>query len=99
MSVECHLTVDPESYYNDCLYDLCSCETDIASCMCPMFAAYSKECVSSGVLVDWRAAIRECGQCQEVWSVPGSVVSAKECGQGQGMWSVPGSDVSVRECG
>ncbi|CAL4060988.1 unnamed protein product, partial [Meganyctiphanes norvegica] len=57
----CHLEVDPDIYYRDCLYDVCSCESKLESCLCPILAAYSKECTRKGILVDWRAEIRECG--------------------------------------
>nr|XP_045582100.1 uncharacterized protein LOC123745535 [Procambarus clarkii] len=57
----CHLEVDPDPYYRDCLYDMCSCETKMDGCLCPVLAAYSKECARKGVLVDWRAEVRQCG--------------------------------------
>lgn len=27
--VDCHWEVDPEPFYQDCLYDTCSCETKV----------------------------------------------------------------------
>ncbi|KAK3857259.1 hypothetical protein Pcinc_036476, partial [Petrolisthes cinctipes] len=57
----CHLEVDPEPYYRDCLYDMCSCETKLDGCLCPQLAAYSKECTRKGIIIDWRAEVRECG--------------------------------------
>ncbi|KAK8718898.1 hypothetical protein OTU49_014379, partial [Cherax quadricarinatus] len=57
----CHLEVDPDPFYRDCLYDMCSCETKLDGCLCPVLAAYSKECARKGVLIDWRAEVRECG--------------------------------------
>lgn len=61
-SPECHLEVDPEPYYRDCLYDMCSCETKLDGCLCPILAAYSKECARKGIIIDWRAEVRECGE-------------------------------------
>jgi hypothetical protein len=57
----CHWVVDPEPYYQDCLYDLCSCQMKVPQCLCPIFAAYAKECVHREVMIDWRNDIRECG--------------------------------------
>ncbi|KDR23192.1 Hemocytin, partial [Zootermopsis nevadensis] len=57
----CHWFVDPEPYYQDCLYDLCSCQLKISQCLCPIFAAYAKECAHKEILIDWRSDIRECG--------------------------------------
>lgn len=62
---DCHLVVDPTSYYDDCLYDLCSCSgTPLSQCFCPILAAYAKDCSHQGVPIEWRNSIRECGiQC------------------------------------
>ncbi|KAK7066927.1 Mucin-5B [Halocaridina rubra] len=57
----CHLEVDVEPYHRDCLYDMCSCEAKLDGCLCPILAAYSKECARKGIIVDWRAEVRECG--------------------------------------
>ncbi|XP_069683352.1 hemocytin isoform X2 [Periplaneta americana] len=57
----CHWLVDPEPYYQDCLYDLCACQFKVGQCLCPIFAAYAKECAHKGVHIDWRNDIRECG--------------------------------------
>uniref|UniRef100_A0A8D8ZF36 Hemocytin n=1 Tax=Cacopsylla melanoneura TaxID=428564 RepID=A0A8D8ZF36_9HEMI len=62
---DCHLVVDPTPFYEDCLYDLCSCQgTPLAQCFCPILAAYAKECSHHGTPLEWRSSIRECGvQC------------------------------------
>ncbi|PNF36643.1 hypothetical protein B7P43_G19101, partial [Cryptotermes secundus] len=57
----CHWLVDPEPYYQDCLYDLCSCQTKVSQCLCSIFAAYAKECTHKEIMIDWRNDIRECG--------------------------------------
>ncbi|KAJ9596531.1 hypothetical protein L9F63_012430, partial [Diploptera punctata] len=57
----CHWNVDPEPFYDDCLYDLCSCQLDIGQCLCPIFSAYAKECSHENILINWRNDIRECG--------------------------------------
>lgn len=53
--------VDPEPYYNDCMYDMCACQGDRAMCMCTIFAAYGNECGRQGKQVQWRDKIPECG--------------------------------------
>lgn len=62
LSAGCHWLVDPEPYYQDCLYDLCSCQTKVSQCLCPIFSAYAKECTHKGIMIDWRSDIRECGK-------------------------------------
>lgn len=43
---------------------MCSCESKITTCLCPIIAAYADECSRKGVKIDWRDTIRECGiQC------------------------------------
>lgn len=59
---ECHWYVDPEQYYEDCLYDMCACKDDIAMCMCPIMSAYSNECSQKGSIIHWRRSINECGK-------------------------------------
>ncbi|KAL0131073.1 hypothetical protein PUN28_002574 [Cardiocondyla obscurior] len=56
----CHWYVDPTEFYRDCVYDMCACDSDIKSCLCPMLAAYSKDCAALGVKLSWRTEIGEC---------------------------------------
>jgi len=58
--LECHWYVDPAEFHRDCMYDMCACETDIKSCLCPILAAYAKDCAALGVKLSWRAEIDEC---------------------------------------
>ncbi|XP_025836285.1 hemocytin [Agrilus planipennis] len=59
---DCHWYVDPEPFYQDCMYDVCACETkELSSCLCPMISAYAQECALKGIKVDWRNNVRECG--------------------------------------
>ena len=53
--------MDPEIYYKNCLYDMCSCETAPEDCLCPIMAAYAQECADLGIYIDWRTDIRICG--------------------------------------
>ncbi|CAG9836626.1 unnamed protein product [Diabrotica balteata] len=57
----CHWFVDPEQFYKDCLYDMCSCESPVSKCLCPIMASYASECSRQGIKVDWRSEVRECG--------------------------------------
>ncbi|XP_068082174.1 hemocytin [Anabrus simplex] len=57
----CNWLVDYEPYYQDCMFDLCSCQQKIGQCLCPIMAAYAKECARKGVNIDWRNTVRECG--------------------------------------
>lgn len=61
---DCHWYVDPESYYEDCLYDICAAASkgDITASMCTIFAAYANECSQQGSIIDWRQSIPECGK-------------------------------------
>lgn len=58
---DCHWSVDPESFFEDCMYDMCACKMDISKCVCPIFAAYANECARQGVVVNWRYLVKECG--------------------------------------
>lgn len=62
----CHWHVDVEPFYQNCLFDLCSCATSIKSCYCPLLADYASECAREGVPLVWRTEVRECGKCQKI---------------------------------
>lgn len=53
--------MDPQIFYMDCLYDMCSCASTPTQCLCPILASYAKECASTGVVLEWRSEVRECG--------------------------------------
>ncbi|XP_071561739.1 hemocytin [Temnothorax nylanderi] len=57
---DCHWYVDPTEFHRDCMYDMCACDADIKSCLCPMLAAYAKDCAALGVKLSWRTEIGEC---------------------------------------
>lgn len=54
--------VDRREYINNCIYDLCACKGDMASCMCTIFSAYANECSRNGTPIKWRDSIPECGK-------------------------------------
>lgn len=61
---DCHAQVDPTPYYDDCLYDVCSCRSDqLSRCYCQILASYALECVHQNTVIDWRRGVRECGTC------------------------------------
>ncbi|XP_059485087.1 hemocytin isoform X2 [Neocloeon triangulifer] len=57
---ECAWQVAVEPYYQNCLYDVCSCANDAKSCFCPIFSDYGQECASKDIKVDWRQEVEEC---------------------------------------
>ncbi|XP_077066438.1 mucin-5AC-like [Siphateles boraxobius] len=46
---ECHSEIDPEIYYQRCVYDTCKC-TDIKKCMCAAVSNYAHTCAAKGVI-------------------------------------------------
>ncbi|KZC09215.1 Hemocytin [Dufourea novaeangliae] len=56
----CHWHVDPESFHKDCMYDMCSCKVELGLCLCPILAAYAKDCAAAGVKILWRQDVNEC---------------------------------------
>ena len=71
----CHSRLSPDQAYQDCLFDMCSCESADRDCLCPILATYYDECLKRGSVINWRQEVRECGihcptgqeykQCQE----------------------------------
>ncbi|XP_078043521.1 hemolectin [Augochlora pura] len=57
---DCHWHVDPETFYKDCMFDMCSCKVNLELCLCPILAAYAKDCASHGVNLLWRLHVDEC---------------------------------------
>lgn len=60
---DCHTQVNPAAYYDDCLYDVCSCRPgQFSNCYCQILASYALECSYQNTIVDWRSKVRECGK-------------------------------------
>lgn len=58
---ECHWSVEPEPYMENCMYDVCACKEDPPhKCFCPIMSAYGTECNRQGIKTNWRYAIEEC---------------------------------------
>ncbi|XP_043259225.1 hemocytin isoform X1 [Colletes gigas] len=56
----CHWHVDPDVFYKDCMFDMCSCKVDVGLCLCPILAAYAKDCAAAGIKLLWRQDVNEC---------------------------------------
>ncbi|XP_067838184.1 otogelin-like protein [Heptranchias perlo] len=56
----CHF-ISPEQFYDQCRHDVCSC-SDSETCLCTAIANYAHVCLLYGVLIDFRATVRECGE-------------------------------------
>lgn len=56
----CHQVVDPEPFLELCLADACTCR-DGQRCLCPVLAAYARECAREGTELSWRNQ-SGCGQ-------------------------------------
>ncbi|XP_034481426.1 hemocytin [Drosophila innubila] len=91
---ECHFTVEPEQFYEDCLYDTCACKDDPAKCFCPILSAYGTECMRQGVKTGWRMSVKECA----VKCPMGQVYD--ECGDGCALTcdDLPSKSSCTREC-
>ncbi|XP_053978189.1 hemocytin [Hylaeus volcanicus] len=56
----CHWHVDPNAFYEDCMFDMCSCKVQVELCLCPILAAYAKDCATAGIKLLWRQDVNEC---------------------------------------
>uniref|UniRef100_A0A4W3IFQ5 von Willebrand factor n=1 Tax=Callorhinchus milii TaxID=7868 RepID=A0A4W3IFQ5_CALMI len=54
---ECATLVNPQPYWEICMYDTCSCDaTGECLCLCNAISGYAHECAQHGVVVHWRTA-------------------------------------------
>jgi hypothetical protein len=67
--VACHSVVDPTTFHEDCMYDMCACSENIRDCLCPMIGEYAKQCAASGIEIKWRNHIPECRKFAELSKV------------------------------
>ncbi|XP_076819623.1 von Willebrand factor-like [Clavelina lepadiformis] len=52
----CHDEIEPEHYYENCLYEYCECTREINDeCMCDSLAVYVRKCATKGIDLDWRS--------------------------------------------
>lgn len=59
---DCHWQVDPQQFYEDCLYDVCACKSPLENCLCPIMSSYASECALQGVILNWRHEVNQCGK-------------------------------------
>uniref|UniRef100_UPI001A9D23C4 mucin-5B n=1 Tax=Ictidomys tridecemlineatus TaxID=43179 RepID=UPI001A9D23C4 len=53
----CHSTINPSSFYSNCMFDTCNCEKS-EDCMCAALSSYVQACAAEGVLLrGWRAGV------------------------------------------
>ncbi|KAK7801681.1 hypothetical protein U0070_013175 [Myodes glareolus] len=54
---KCHTTVNPSTYYSNCMFDTCNCEKS-EDCMCAALSSYVHACATKGVLLSgWRDGV------------------------------------------
>ncbi|XP_013358421.1 PREDICTED: mucin-5AC [Chinchilla lanigera] len=54
---QCHATVNPNSYYSNCMFDTCNCEKS-EDCLCAALSSYVQACAAKGVLLrGWRDGV------------------------------------------
>ncbi|CAH1271434.1 FCGBP [Branchiostoma lanceolatum] len=51
----CHAVVDPTSFFDDCVFDMCARDGDIVG-LCESLEAYADACEEEGVPITWRTA-------------------------------------------
>ncbi|XP_014235981.1 hemocytin [Trichogramma pretiosum] len=57
----CKNAVNPEHFYQMCLYDMCGCESSkLDSCLCPTISAYAQQCAVKGIVIPWRQKVEQC---------------------------------------
>ncbi|KAF4094915.1 hypothetical protein G5714_023993 [Onychostoma macrolepis] len=55
--VQCHATVNPDSYYKRCKYSSCTCEKS-EECLCAVFSSYARACAAKGIILHgWREIV------------------------------------------
>ncbi|XP_041034737.1 IgGFc-binding protein-like isoform X2 [Carcharodon carcharias] len=50
---ECHVKLPPETYFGNCLYDLCASDGDL-TLLCSSLQSYAALCAQAGVPITWR---------------------------------------------
>ncbi|XP_076411379.1 mucin-5AC [Peromyscus maniculatus bairdii] len=54
---QCHTTVNPSTYFSNCMFDTCNCEKS-EDCMCAALSSYVRACAAKGVLLSgWRDGV------------------------------------------
>uniref|UniRef100_M3Y4X2 Mucin 5AC, oligomeric mucus/gel-forming n=1 Tax=Mustela putorius furo TaxID=9669 RepID=M3Y4X2_MUSPF len=54
---QCHVAVNPGTFYSNCMFDTCNCEKS-EDCLCAALSSYVHACASKGVLLrGWRDGV------------------------------------------
>ena len=57
----CHSVVDPEPYYQNCVYDTCGCDMGgDCMCYCESIETYMRQCNLHKININWRPKTKEC---------------------------------------
>ena len=58
---DCHSHVNPNQYYQNCLFDACGCDMGgDCMCYCEAIETYAKQCNNKGITIGWRIKTEEC---------------------------------------
>eukprot|EP00116_Pleurobrachia_bachei_P006502 sb/3466764/ len=58
---DCHNHVNPNQYYQNCLFDACGCDMGgDCMCYCEAIETYAKQCNNKGITIGWRIKTEEC---------------------------------------
>ncbi|CAH1788460.1 unnamed protein product, partial [Owenia fusiformis] len=57
---DCHDVVAVDTFYQNCMYDVCECTGSLADCLCPTLGTYADECAKMGVPMQWRQFVTPC---------------------------------------
>ena len=50
----CRTSIDPEPFFQKCLQEVCRCNGK-SECVCGAFEQYSRACLRSGIVMNWRS--------------------------------------------
>ncbi|RDD42651.1 Fibrillin-1 [Trichoplax sp. H2] len=50
----CHATLDPSTYYDSCMYDVCMDADNMDSVRCAAVETYATACAENGIKISWR---------------------------------------------
>ncbi|XP_056095225.1 mucin-2-like [Rhinichthys klamathensis goyatoka] len=75
----CHSEIDPEMYYQWCVYDTCKC-ADIKKCMCAAVSTYAHACAAKGVILQGWMDSEPCDMISKCPENMKYSYSVKSCG-------------------
>ncbi|XP_063053800.1 mucin-5AC-like [Engraulis encrasicolus] len=88
----CHSEINPETYYQNCMYDTCNCQSS-EDCMCAALSSYVHACAARGIhFPDWRKTT--CGKYAS--SCPATMVYSYNVSCGQTCLALSNSEPSCQ---